>query len=67
MDETPELTGPAPVPGQCIKVSMFFNKNPHVTDEYFHAYWANNHLEPLLKIGKFKEKIRRYNQVWSWQ
>ncbi|KAL1851998.1 hypothetical protein Daus18300_012353 [Diaporthe australafricana] len=41
---------------------MFFKKHPNVTDDYFHAYWANNHVEPLLKLTKFGDKVRRYNQ-----
>ncbi|KAI1779149.1 hypothetical protein F4818DRAFT_403492 [Hypoxylon cercidicola] len=59
----PPLTGSAPAKSKYLKVSIFFKKHPSITDDYFHAYWANNHVEPLLKLAKFKDKVRKYNQV----
>ncbi|KAK0382916.1 hypothetical protein NLU13_8832 [Sarocladium strictum] len=57
-----ELTGPAPKPGKYVKVSLFLRKRPDLSDEYFHAYWANNHIAPAFENRKFMEKVRRYNQ-----
>lgn len=64
---SPPLTGPPPKPGRLLKVSLFLRKLPHITDEYFHAYWANNHIIPALANENFVSKVRRYNQVSSRQ
>lgn len=61
----PAPSGPPPKPGKYLKISLYLRKQPHVTDEYFHAYWANNHIEPALKNKKFTDRVRRYNQVRS--
>lgn len=65
MSSAPALKGPAPKPGRYVKISIFLRKLPHITDEYFHAYWANNHIIPALANKLFVEKVRRYNQVSS--
>lgn len=62
-DSLIELTGPAPKPGKYAKVSLFLRKRPDLSDEYFHAYWANNHVTPAFENKIFMEKVRRYNQV----
>ncbi|TPX08007.1 uncharacterized protein E0L32_010338 [Thyridium curvatum] len=62
MSSAPALKGPAPKPGRYVKISIFLRKLPHITDEYFHAYWANNHIIPALANKLFVEKVRRYNQ-----
>ncbi|CAK7215349.1 hypothetical protein SCUCBS95973_002451 [Sporothrix curviconia] len=57
------LAGPAPSPtGKYVKITMFLKKLPHVSNEYFSAYWANNHVAPALKNKVFRDKVRRYNQ-----
>jgi hypothetical protein len=61
--EGPKPTGPAPKPGKYLKISLYLKKKPEVTDEYFHAYWANNHIAPALLNKDFVSKVRRYNQV----
>lgn len=61
--EGPAPTGPVPEPGKYLKVTVFVKKKPEVTDEYFHAYWANNHIVPALANKNFMDKVRRYNQV----
>lgn len=65
MSEPPALSGPAPKPGQYVKISLYLKKLPHISDDYFHAYWANNHLVPAFANKKFMDKVRRYNQVGS--
>ncbi|GKT84316.1 LOW QUALITY PROTEIN: dimeric alpha-beta barrel domain containing protein [Colletotrichum tofieldiae] len=42
---------------------MFIRKLPDITNEYFHAYWANNHVQVSLANATFASKIRRYNQL----
>lgn len=59
----PELTGKAPPPGRYAKVSLFLRKRSDISDEYFHAYWANNHVTPAFQNKTFIDKVRRYNQV----
>jgi hypothetical protein len=56
-------SGPAPTQGKYLKVSVFLKKKPEVTDDFFHAYWANNHIVPALATQTFMDKVRRYNQV----
>lgn len=57
------LAGPTPSgAGKYVKITMFLKKLPHVSQEYFSAYWANNHVAPALRNKKFREKVRRYNQ-----
>lgn len=56
-------SGPVPIPGKYVKVSLYLKKLPHVSDDHFHAYWANNHLVPAFAHQKFMDKVRRYNQV----
>jgi hypothetical protein len=63
MPELIELTGPAPKPGRYVKVSLFLRKRADLSDDYFHAYWANNHVKPAFESPIFMEKVRRYNQV----
>lgn len=62
-EEGPAPTGPVPKPGKYLKVSLYLKKQPHVTDDYFHAYWANNHLVPAFGNKNFMDRVRRYNQV----
>lgn len=62
-NQGPPPSGPVPKPGRYLKISLYLRKQPNVTDAYFHAYWANNHLEPALKNKTFTDKTRRYNQV----
>lgn len=62
-NQGPAPSGPAPKPGKYLKISLYLRKQPHVTDEYFHAYWANNHLVPAMNNKTFMERTRRYNQV----
>ena len=62
---SPALTGPAPNEGKYLKVSLYLRKLPHITDDYFHAYWANNHVIPALANKNFVSRVRRYNQVGS--
>ncbi|KAH8168324.1 ethD domain-containing protein [Sarocladium implicatum] len=57
-----ELTGKAPKPGRYAKVSLFLRKRSDLSDEYFHAYWANNHVTPAFQNKTFMDKARRYNQ-----
>jgi hypothetical protein len=59
----PASSGPVPKPGKYLKVSLFLKKLPTVTDDYFHAYWANNHVKVALENDTFRHKVRRYNQV----
>ncbi|KAK1763385.1 hypothetical protein QBC33DRAFT_598608 [Phialemonium atrogriseum] len=61
-NQGPSPSGPVPKPGRYLKISLYLRKQPNVTDAYFHAYWANNHLEPALKNKTFTDKTRRYNQ-----
>lgn len=63
MSEVQAASGPAPKPGKFVKVSLYLKKLPHVSDDHFHAYWANNHLVPAFAHKKFMDKVRRYNQV----
>lgn len=65
MSEVKPASGPAPQPGKYVKVSLYLKKLPHVSDDHFHAYWANNHLVPAFAHKKFMDKVRRYNQVSS--
>ncbi|KZL77398.1 dimeric alpha-beta barrel doman containing protein [Colletotrichum tofieldiae] len=58
----PSLIGPAPERGRYLKITMFIRKLPDITNEYFHAYWANNHVQVSLANATFASKIRRYNQ-----
>ncbi|OAA57404.1 Dimeric alpha-beta barrel [Niveomyces insectorum RCEF 264] len=60
--EGPPVDGPPPTPGKYLKVSLFLRKKPDVSDEYFHAYWRNNHLKPAFANETFAGKVRRYNQ-----
>jgi len=60
---TPELKGPVPTPGKYVRISLLVKKKEGVTDEFFHAYWANNHGQQALQVKKFVEKCRRYNLV----
>lgn len=59
----PVLTGPPPKEGKYLKVSLYLRKLPHITDDYFHAYWANNHIIPALANKNFVSRVRRYNQA----
>lgn len=63
MSNPPAPSGQAPKPGKYVKVSLFLKKQPHVTDDHFHAYWAHNHLNPAFANKTFMDKVRRYNQV----
>ena len=63
MSEVQAASGPAPKLGKYVKVSLYLKKLPHVSDDHFHAYWANNHLVPAFAHKKFMDKVRRYNQV----
>lgn len=59
-------SGPAPKPdGKLLRITMYIKKLPEVTDEFFHAYWANNHIAPALLNETFRRNIVRYNQVTS--
>ncbi|CAK7239698.1 MAG: hypothetical protein STHCBS139747_001133 [Sporothrix thermara] len=54
---SPPLGGPAPsAAGKYVKITIFLKKLPHVDDEYFRAYWANNHVAPVLKSKIFRDK-----------
>ncbi|OLN97781.1 hypothetical protein CCHL11_07909 [Colletotrichum chlorophyti] len=59
----PALAGPVPQRGRYLKISMFMKKLPHLTDDYFRAYWANNHRLLVLENSTFTSKVRRYNQL----
>lgn len=59
------LRGPAPERGRYLRITMYIRKLPGITDDYFHAYWANNHREAALANSTFAAKIRRYSQVSS--
>jgi hypothetical protein len=63
---SPQPTGPPPKPGKYIKVSLFLRKKDDVSDEFFHAYWANNHLIPAFRNETFMSKARRYCQVRTY-
>ncbi|KAL2214601.1 hypothetical protein CC79DRAFT_1363364 [Sarocladium strictum] len=56
MPELIGLTGPAPKPGRYVKVSLFLRKRADLSDDYFHAYWANNHVKPAFESPIFMEK-----------
>ncbi|WQF79296.1 Putative EthD domain-containing protein [Colletotrichum destructivum] len=56
------LTGPAPERGRYLRITMYIRKLPGITDDYFHAYWANNHRQAALANSTFAAKIRRYSQ-----
>jgi hypothetical protein len=59
-----EPTGPAPTRnGKLLKITLYLKKLPHVSDTFFHAYWANNHVGPAVSNPKFRQKVVRYNQV----
>ncbi len=57
------LQGPILSPvGKLVKITMFIKKLPNVSDDYFHAYWAANHVAPAMRLKNFRDKVRRYNQ-----
>ncbi|KAK2031043.1 hypothetical protein LX32DRAFT_691941 [Colletotrichum zoysiae] len=41
---------------------MFMKKLPDITDEDFHAYWANNNVQDSMANSTFASKIRQYSQ-----
>ncbi|KAF3919130.1 hypothetical protein ABW21_db0207392 [Orbilia brochopaga] len=45
-----------------IRVSVCFKKNPKLTEEQFHTYWANNH-GPLCHDWMHKFGLVRYVQM----
>ena len=63
------LKGPVPSPDTadpstagCIRITLFLRKLPGVSDDYFHAYWANNHVAPALRSPVFMHKVKKYVQ-----
>ena len=48
----------------CIKLSFWFNKLPHVSDEQFHRHWETVHADLTVAAKDFNVcKIQRYVQV----
>lgn len=48
----------------CIKLSFWFNKLPHVSDEQFHRHWETVHADLTIAAKEFNVcKIQRYVQV----
>ena len=45
-----------------IKVMLFLNKRPEVSDEKFHEHWKTNHVEIALGNKTFRSKVKRYSQ-----
>ncbi|KAK3066623.1 hypothetical protein LTR53_016955 [Teratosphaeriaceae sp. CCFEE 6253] len=47
-----------------IKISFFFNKLPHVSDEHFFRHWETVHADLTIAVPQFRAcKIRRYVQL----
>lgn len=46
-----------------IKVMLFLNKRPEVSDEKFHSHWKTTHIEIALENKVFRSKVRRYSQL----
>jgi len=61
--DLPALTGPPPKPGKYAKLSVHFKKRPDISDEYFYAYWANNHVSGFLAFTVGRDKIKGYSQA----
>ena len=48
----------------CIKLSFYFNKLPHVSNEHFHRHWETIHADLTVATKPFKSnKVQRYVQV----
>lgn len=58
-----DTEGPVPERGPLIKVTELVRKLPNITDDQFHAYWANAHVHRVLSVKAFTDRIVRYNQV----